>query len=228
MQPNAEIKMVLFDMDGLLLDTERLYTVATQKILDRFGFEYTYDVKSKLMGRVAADAAQYLVRHYGIEDKLSGPEFSQELSQNLEEMLPECKVLPGVEKLLLHLKKHGIPMAVATSSTGSRFQMKTRRHRDLFDRVFELIVTGDQVTNSKPHPEIFLKAFDLLKAQKSLELRTDNVLVFEDAPLGVDSAMAAQMNVVMVNDQVETTSAHQLIKSMSEFDPSVWGLPAYD
>jgi len=231
--------MLLFDMDGLLLDTERLYTVATQKILEPYGKEFTYDFKLKLMGRKQGEAAAMLISHYGIQD-MTPEEFTERLTSHLEELLPSCALLPGVERLLLHCHKHKIPMAVATSSSGDRFQMKTSNHRELFDKVFDVIVTGDDVENSKPHPEIFQKAARLLAEKRHLkDYLPKNVLVFEDAVIGVEAAQKAEMNIVMVNNMIDFDKVREentslgsqttvFCQTMEDFVPQYWNLPAYE
>jgi len=229
----GEIQMLLFDMDGLLLDTEPIYTVAIQKILDPFGKIFTYDVKSKMMGRKQDDAARFLVSHLGIESELSGVEFTRRLNPHLDELFGNVPLLPGVEKLLLHCRAKGIPMAVATSSSGDRYKMKTANHKGLFSEVFDAIVTGDDVIESKPHPEIFQKAARLVDEKRGLKTKPENILVFEDAVVGVQAGLRAEMKVVMVNDMLEGPPdasglrPHQFLKTMENFDPAKWGLPSY-
>ena len=127
-------------------------------------------------------------------------------------------------------------MAVATSSSGERFQMKTAHHRGLFDKVFDVIVTGDDVTNSKPHPEIFEKAARLVSDKRGLTpAPPGDILVFEDAVMGVQAGLRAGMKVVMVNSMMENgppseegSRPHQFLKSMEDFKPDSWGLPGFN
>ena len=222
----SKVTHILFDMDGLLLDTERLYTIAQQKILDRFGITFSWEVKSKMMGRKALDAVNVMLDIYKIHNQITAEEFLKEREVILDELFPTCELMPGVEKLLLHLHKHNIPMAVATSSHSRNYKLKTEKcHKQIFEKVFHHVITGDQVTKSKPMPDIFQvasKGFDG-------DINPHSVLVFEDAPIGVEAALAADMNVVLVSDSVEpgTVKCNQHLKSMESFSPELWGLPPF-
>ena len=221
----SKISHVLFDMDGLLLDTERLYTVAQQQILDRFNIKFTWEVKSKMMGRKALDAANIMIDIYKLQDHITAEEFLKERESILDQLFPNCDLLPGVEKLILHLHERKIPMAVATSSHIRNFRLKTEtKHKELF-QLFAHVITGDQVQNSKPCPDIF----QIAAKQFDQQIDPQTVLVFEDAPLGVEAALAANMNVVLVSESVEpgTVKCHQHLRSMENFRPELWGLPAF-
>jgi len=224
-RPLAQITHILFDMDGLLLDTELLYTKAQQKVLDEFGLEFTPEVKSKMMGRKALEAVEVMIDHYGVE--MNAEKFIEDRNALLQEMFPNCDLMPGVLRLLTHLKLHKVPMAVATSSHKKHFDLKTAKHKKLFDTMFDFVINGDDVSRSKPDPEIFMKSAEKYDA----EFDPTKFLVFEDAPVGVEAANRAQMNVIWVydwqnpdNDSVKCT---EKMKNLFFFKPEIFGLPPF-
>ena len=228
LEPKNRITHVVFDMDGLLLDTESMYSDAQQKILDRFGKKFNFEVKGLMMGKKAADGAQVFIKYYELEDRYSPEEFIKERTEILESMFPTAKLLPGVKRILEHLYSHGIPMAIATGSDDRNFKLKSTLHTELFNKVFKHVITADQITKSKPDPESFLKAVEKFS---DYDKQKSKVLVFEDSPLGVEAGLAAGFDVIMVEadyNKESKVAATEKIQSLLHFRPDFYGLPPFE
>eukprot|EP00897_Mesotaenium_endlicherianum_P001482 jgi/Mesen1/1361/ME000013S00853 len=222
------ITHVIFDMDGLLLDTEKFYTEVQAKILARFGKPFSWDLKAKMMGKKAMEAAQVLVEEMQLEGQLTPEEFLHEREAMLGDLFPNSETMPGAERLIRHLHAHNIPMCIATSSHKTFFEMKSQKHAELFSLMRHVVVGDDPaVAKGKPAPDIFLAAASRFQERPT----ADTCLVLEDAPSGVQAARAAGMGVVMVPDpeldRQLCQEADQIISSLNDFDPTHWGLPTF-
>ncbi|MDJ0849987.1 MAG: HAD-IA family hydrolase [Myxococcota bacterium] len=223
-QERPAIRHVIFDMDGLLLDTEGFYTEVTQEIVGRYGKVFDWSVKSAMIGRPAIESARYLVKT--LELPLRPEDYLEEREKMLVERFHRAEAMPGAERLARHLHAHGVPQAVATSSTRSFFDLKTTRHRAWF-ALFHCVVTGDDpaVKRGKPAPDIFLAAAERLGADPA------QCLVFEDAPSGAQAARAAGMAVVAVPDPNMDRSRYEdcdeVLDSLLDFRPERWDLPRF-
>lgn len=217
-------------MDGLLLNTEHLYTKLIQQTIEEFGSpgRYTGDIKVTHMGLQSLELAKRNIEQFQLNVT---PEEYHEKHQKLAiEIMPAAELLPGVERLLRHLHKHNVPIALATSSGKELYDIKTRRHTDLFD-IFDHKVYGSsdpEVVHGKPSPDIFIVAARRFPDQPDPR----QCLVFEDAPNGVRAANAANCQSVMVpEDYVPAemrTEATLVIDSLEDFRPELFGLPPFD
>jgi len=224
----ASISHVIFDMDGLLLDTERIYTTVYERVAAHYGKKYTWEIKEKLMGRPTLIGAQMAIELMQLPIT---PEVFIKESQNIkDELFPSAILLPGAEKLVRHLVKHNIPIALASGSATKDFHSKTTNHKDFFS-LFPIIVLGDNpdLKHGKPAPDQFL----LTKSKfKDTDVDSINILVFEDSPNGVLAAKAAGMNVVLVPDErLDKNLYHDpsvALISLDHFQPELFDLPKYD
>jgi pseudouridine 5'-phosphatase len=218
---SLSITHIIFDMDGLLLDTEPFYTEAHKILAARYGKVFDWTVKSKMIGLPAQSSAQVMIGL--LQLPISVPEYLEMRAPILEELFPKAEPMPGALQLTQHLKRIRVPQAVATSSARHHFDLKTSRH-SLWLRLFDCIVTGDdpEIKKGKPDPDIFLVT------ARRLQVSPANCLVFEDSPAGIEAARAAGMYAVAVPDpnmsDASYGNAHQIIRSLLEFDFACWGL----
>lgn len=210
----------IFDMDGVLLDTEHIYTEVTQEIVGRFGKTFDWSIKSQMVGRPSIESARYLVKT--LELPIGPEEYLEEREHSFQTRMPDAEPKPGAVELVRALSQRGVPIAVATSSHRHMFDLKTRRHGDWFG-LFDRIILGDdpRIEQGKPAPDIFLLAASELGA------KPETCIVFEDAPAGVEAALAAGMLVVGIPDpELEAgllDRAHHVTPSLTTISPEEIG-----
>lgn len=211
---------IVFDLDGILLDTEPAYTDATAQVLREYGKSYGWELKARMMGRCSKESAELLVRELGLP--LSGAEYLERRRPLLERAFPGVAPLPGAPELVTSLSERGVPLAVATSSERSLYELKVERH-SWFVR-FRAVVCGDdpRVSRPKPAPDIFFLA------ARDLGVAPESCLVFEDSPAGVEAALAAGMRVIALPAPElgahHFAGAERIVRSYSELDPMDLGL----
>lgn len=218
----ADITHVIYDNDGLLLNTEHIYTIVTRSIVEPYGKTFDWSVKSKMIGRKAQESAQVLVDE--LELPFSAQHYLDVRNERLQALFPSAEAMPGAEDLTRSLKSQGVLQAVASSSDRPNFDLKTQEHQEWFS-IFDAVVLGDHplVTRGKPAPDIFLLAAEALGA------KPEHCLVFEDSVVGVEAALTANMSVIAVPDpnmdKKSYADAHQILNSLEEFQPKLWNLP---
>lgn len=189
-------KTIIFDIDGTLLNTERIYMEAWRRAGQEFGFQVTEE--ALLQTRAVNTAVAKEVFH-----KLISPDFPFDTVRVRRIALAEAMIaetpaetlqMPGAEALLRQLRQEGYTIAAA-SSTDLKKTEAHLTHTGLLS-FFHAVVCGDMVTHSKPDPEIFLKAASLVGADPK------DCLVVGDTPADVFAAHAAGMKMVLIPDQV--------------------------
>lgn len=191
-------------MDGLLIDSEDIYTIVTNTILERYGRPHIpWSIKSQLQGRPGPQASK--IFHDWAKLPISNEQLMVEQRELQKELFKTTKPLPGVIDLLDGLKSRGIHMALATSSHKLNYELKTSHLDHLFDQFApEHRVLGDdpRVPHGlgKPAPYIYLVALDTLnktmEEQGQPPIKPEECLVFEDSVPGVESGRRAGMQVV--------------------------------
>ncbi|XP_033761118.1 pseudouridine-5'-phosphatase-like [Pecten maximus] len=225
----APVSHVIFDVDGLILDTENLYTKITEEIVEEYGKTFTWDVKSKQMGKKDVEAAKILIDE--LQLPITVDEYLVKARAQQKILFPTVGLLPGAEKLIHHLHKHKVPIAVATGSSKRSIGLKTTRHQDLFSLFLHFVYSSDdpEVKHGKPAPDCFLIAASRFPDNPN----PSQCLVFEDAINGVMAAHDAGMQCVWVPDPKQPQDGYRekatlTLDSLLQFKPEQFGLPPYD
>ena len=183
----------IFDMDGTLIDTEKLYRKAWIETADVFGLERNPELAVSMSGSGVVQMPSILKRFYPDVD--SDKYIAEVFERVKDEAAKKIEVKPGVEEILKYFAEIKIPMVVASSS--ETFVVEERIKRLGWEKYFVALVGGDQVKNGKPAPDIFLLAADKIK------IPAEDCYVFEDSFNGVRAGAAAKSSTIMVIDCVE-------------------------
>lgn len=189
------IQAVIFDMDGLLIDTERHVKVATLAAAEAIGQPMPESFYAGIIGTPWPETYAMLSDFFGGEERRTV--FTQAFQPLMEKLLAEVELMKGVVELLDHLDGIGMPLAVATS-TGRAKADEHLRHVGIHHR-FRTIVTRDDVSRGKPHPEPYLTAAARLGVDPAA------CVALEDSHNGIRAAHAAGMMAVMVPDMLPAT-----------------------
>ena len=189
-------KAVVFDMDGVILDSERLAHEAWRELAEEYGFRNIDDVYYRAMGSGLDQIIELFRTEYGFDDYAGFEKQAYELAKKRSPggILPLRK---GARELLDYLKDKGVPLALASASEEAVVR-RLLSDTQVLDR-FSGIVAGDMVTRCKPDPEIFLRACEILGVDPS------DACGVEDSANGILALHSAGMRAVMAEDQYHPT-----------------------
>ncbi len=189
-----EIELAVFDMDGLIFDSERTFAKELKKVMASYGYNLTKEVYISTIGLTGKSLKEKMLLNYG--ENYPFEEISKKARQNVSCLSQSGKieVKKGIPELLEFFYEKGIKCAVA-SSTKSRYvdlYLKSANLRQYFNS----ITGGEETERSKPEPDIFLTAC------KKENAAAEKTVVFEDSPNGVAAALRANINVICIPDMV--------------------------
>lgn len=180
----------IFDMDGLLFDTERMYRDSWKQSAQQFGLVHNPDFPRAVCGSSGAHMREIILQYYPqVDAKAFADDCILRVERELETHVPEKT---GVRDILQYFKQHGVRVAVASSSKRATV-LHNLKQADILS-YFDAVVSGDQVTHGKPAPDIFL-----LAAQQ-IGCEPENCYVFEDGTNGIRAGATAGCTTIMIPD----------------------------
>lgn len=216
---------VIFDLDGTIVDTETIYYHVINAIAEKYGKSYSHELDLQIAGTVETETSRLAVELMDLP--ITPQEFLAAFRDLSDEQLRTCPLMPGVERMIRHLYDHGIPIAICTSSSQSAVDIKASKKRDIFDMFHHIVCAASdpEVKRGKPHPDPFL----VCASRFDDKPHPSQCLVFEDSVNGVQGAVAAGMQVVMIPTK---NVPHELwkgatlrIDSFNFMAPELFGLP---
>lgn len=224
---------IIFDVDGLLVDSEKYYSEALSEVASRYGKTFDYQIKLDMMGTKPIEGAIICLEKLGLTGQIKPENFVTEYETVMKKNCHKIKLMPGAERLIKHLSSKNVPIAIATGSAQVGFERKTGHIGEILRKPFlHHVFAGcdPEVKRGKPFPDVFLTA---AKRFKDAPKEMGKVLVFEDAVNGVKAALAAQMQVVFVPDKkldISTVSVKPtlILDSLENFKPELFGLPPFE
>ncbi|EKQ57003.1 MULTISPECIES: HAD family phosphatase [unclassified Clostridium] len=206
------MKAVIFDMDGVIIDSEPIHFEVDMQTLKDLGCNISFEELEKYVGTTNEYMITDLKRKYNINQSVD------EIIQYKVEMTKkkviesDLKPIEGIYELLLHLKRNNIPIAIASSSPRSFIEVVISKFE--IKDYFNYIISGEEVLNGKPAPDIYFKA------AKKLKVSPENCIVIEDSRNGVLAAKAAGMKCIgfknVNSGNQDLSKADIIVKSISE------------
>ena len=207
-------KAFIFDLDGVIVDTAKYHFLAWKKIATELGIEFTEEHNELLKG-VSRVRSLDIILELG-NKKVSQEDKNKWLTQKNEDYLSQLvdmdasEILPGVFKVLQFLKEKNQPIALGSASKNARPILEKTGILSYFDAV----VDGNDVTNAKPDPEVFLIAAELLK------VKPEDAIVFEDSVAGIQAANIAMMTSIGIGNETILHEAKYVFRDFNAINQS--------
>ncbi len=188
-------KAIIFDLDGVICHTDHYHYLAWKQLADKIGVYFDETINNRLRGVSRMDSLEIILERW---EGAPLPEeeknrLAEEKNDNYKELLKQMSekdLSQEVKDTLEHLRTRGLQLAIGSSSKNARFILGQIGLGDYFDAISD----GNNITRSKPHPEVFLMAAEYLN------INPGECLVVEDAKAGVDAAKAAGMDSAAIGD----------------------------
>ncbi len=208
---NQNIKGIIFDLDGVLISTDHFHYLAWKRLADEYDIYFDEKINTRLRGVSRRESLEIILERYtgdtlSDDEKYAMTERKNAYYKKYLEELSSADVSQEVGKTLQILRQRGYLLAVGSSSKNASF---------ILDRVgltgyFDVLSDGNNIQKSKPDPEVFLKAAEMLK------LPADQCLVVEDAEAGIQAAVGGSMCAVGIGPAADDKRAEAGIKTLAE------------
>jgi len=204
------IKAVIFDLDGVLVCTDELHYQGWKSLADREGIHFDREINNRLRGVSRMESLEIILeraeREYSEAEKQEMASYKNGVYAALLDSLTPADRLEGVTECLKELRAEGYKLAIGSSSKNTPKILERTGLRSEFDAVSD----GNNISRSKPDPEVFLKAAEFLGVEPRL------CAVIEDAEAGIQAAKAAGMLAVAVGDARKSPLADIRLESLAE------------
>jgi len=212
-QSNSRIEGFVFDLDGVIVDTAIHHFQSWKKIMEEEGVEIADEDDHHTRGASRMESLDYLLHTYGLvktyEEKLQLATRKNEYYLKAIEQITPKDLLPGALQFLIDSRKVGLSLALGSASKNARGVLEKLGINDRFDAILD----GNDAKESKPDPEIFIKA------SAALHLDPSKVVVFEDAAKGVQAALSAGCHCVGIGDASTLGAAEMVVTSLAVISP---------
>ena len=206
---------VIFDLDGVIVCTDECHYKGWKQLADDEGIYFDKEINQRQRGVSRMESLEILLeraeKEYSSEEKNEMAERKNNYYKEFIKSLTPADILPGVIDFCEELKKNGVKIAIGSSSKNTPGILKGIG----LDTYFDAVADGNQITHSKPDPEVFLLAAKLINES------AENCLVVEDAEAGVAAAKAGGMDVLGLGNAVKDTDATYKAENLAKFDISL-------
>lgn len=203
-------KGIIFDLDGVICHTDKYHYQAWKKLADKLGIYFDQEINNRLRGVSRMESFDIILEKYhgqmSQEDKVRYAAEKNDLYRELLKNMTTDDLDPQVKETLDTLRSRGLLLAIGSSSKNAGFILE----RLGLDGYFDAVSDGNNISRSKPDPEVFLKAAEYL------DLQAQDCLVVEDAQSGLEAAIAGNMDCAAIGDAVKCNKANYNLETLSD------------